>query len=150
MALCFLSQKIDLLLITHLEPDMKFLPRVLCVLLTSFAALLFGTAHAEVTLLNVSYDVTRELYKDINPAFVQHWKQTTGEQVKVDQSHGGSSKQALSVANGLEADVVTGARVTLAGIPQPHHQPHDQETIATAWPSCCSSTTPPSHRRRAR
>jgi sulfate transport system substrate-binding protein len=86
---------------------MKFLPRVLCVLLAGFAALLFGTAQAEVTLLNVSYDVTRELYKDINPAFVAHWTKTTGERIAVDQSHGGSSKQALSVANGLEADVVT-------------------------------------------
>ncbi len=59
------------------------------------------------TLLNVSYDVARELYKDINPAFQRSWKQQTGEDVKIDQSHGGSSKQARAVLDGLEADVVT-------------------------------------------
>lgn len=75
--------------------------------LAGAAALLLGTAHADITLLNVSYDVTRELYKEINPAFIQHWKETAGETIAVEQSHGGSSKQALSVANGLEADVVT-------------------------------------------
>ena len=71
------------------------------------AVLLCGTAQAEVALLNVSYDVTRELYRDINPAFVEHWAKTTGEKLAIEQSHGGSSKQALAVANGLEADVVT-------------------------------------------
>ena len=80
---------------------------ILRTLLAGAAALLLGTAHADITLLNVSYDVTRELYKEINPAFIEHWKQTTSERVDVEQSHGGSSKQALSVANGLEADVVT-------------------------------------------
>lgn len=69
--------------------------------------LLCGTARADVALLNVSYDVTRELHKDINPAFIEHWAKTTGEKVAVEQSHGGSSKQALAVANGLEADVIT-------------------------------------------
>ena len=59
------------------------------------------------TLLNVSYDVARELYKEINPAFIKHWKATTGEDLNVNQSHGGSSKQARSVIDGLEADVVT-------------------------------------------
>jgi sulfate transport system substrate-binding protein len=58
-------------------------------------------------LLNVSYDVSRELYKDINPAFQRAWKQQTGEDVTINQSHGGSSKQARSVLDGLEADVVT-------------------------------------------
>ena len=86
---------------------MKYSPGLVGVLLAGTAALLFGTAHADVTLLNASYDVTRELYKDINPAFTQHWAQTKGEKVTIDQSHGGSSKQAMSVANGLEADVVT-------------------------------------------
>ncbi len=62
---------------------------------------------ADTTLLNVSYDVTRELFKDINPAFIAHWKATTGETLTVNQSHGGSSKQARSVADGLEASVVT-------------------------------------------
>jgi len=72
-----------------------------CVLLAPAAA------FADTTLLNVSYDVSRELYKDINPAFVAYWKAKTGETVTVNQSHGGSSKQALSVIAGLEADVVT-------------------------------------------
>jgi sulfate/thiosulfate transport system substrate-binding protein len=62
---------------------------------------------AETTLLNVSYDVARELYKDINPAFAAAWEKQTGEKLTLNQSHGGSSKQALAVAGGLEADVVT-------------------------------------------
>lgn len=67
----------------------------------------FAAGAAEVELLNVSYDVARELYKDINPAFIADYKQKTGETVVVKQSHGGSSKQARSVADGLEASVVT-------------------------------------------
>jgi sulfate/thiosulfate transport system substrate-binding protein len=63
--------------------------------------------HAETTLLNVSYDVSRELYKAINPAFVAHWMAKTGEAVRVNQSHGGSSVQALAVIAGLDADVIT-------------------------------------------
>jgi sulfate transport system substrate-binding protein len=74
-------------------------------------ALMFLTAYtvyaADKTILNVSYDVSRELYKDINPAFADAWKAKTGEAVTINQSHGGSSKQALSVVSGLEADVVT-------------------------------------------
>jgi sulfate transport system substrate-binding protein len=66
-----------------------------------------AAAVAEPALLNVSYDVSRELYKAINPAFVADWKARTGATVTVNQSHGGSSKQALSVLAGLEADVVT-------------------------------------------
>lgn len=73
----------------------------------SFLFLTPMAALAQVSILNVSYDVARELYKDINPAFVAEWKAKTGEAVVVNQSHGGSSKQALSVASGLEADVVT-------------------------------------------
>jgi len=62
---------------------------------------------AETTLLNVSYDVSRELYKDINSAFEAQWQQEHGGAIKVNQSHGGSSKQAQAVAAGLEADVIT-------------------------------------------
>lgn len=62
---------------------------------------------APPALLNVSYDVAREFYKDYNAAFLRHWKQTTGEELTVNQSHGGSSKQARAVLDGLEADVVT-------------------------------------------
>jgi sulfate transport system substrate-binding protein len=63
--------------------------------------------HAQVTLLNVSYDVAREFYKDYNAAFAKHWKATAGEDIKLNQSHGGSSKQARAVIDGLEADVLT-------------------------------------------
>jgi len=59
------------------------------------------------SLLNVSYDVSRELYKDINPAFVAQWKAKTGQVLVINQSHGGSSAQAQAVANCLEADVAT-------------------------------------------
>jgi sulfate/thiosulfate-binding protein len=64
-------------------------------------------ARAETSLLNVSYDPTRELYQDFNAAFAKHWKSQTGETVTVQQSHGGSGKQARAVIDGLEADVVT-------------------------------------------
>ncbi|MBK7675377.1 MAG: sulfate ABC transporter substrate-binding protein [Candidatus Accumulibacter sp.] len=76
----------------------------------SFAALAFltaGAAFAQTTILNVSYDVSRELYKDINPAFSTAWKKQSGSDVTVNQSHGGSSKQAGAVIGGLEADVIT-------------------------------------------
>jgi sulfate transport system substrate-binding protein len=75
--------------------------------LIAATALVSITVHAETTLLNVSYDVARELYKDYNPVFAKYWKAKTGETININQSHGGSSKQALSVAAGLEADVVT-------------------------------------------
>ncbi len=65
------------------------------------------TEARETTLLNVSYDVTREFYKDYNQAFAAFWKGKTGETVIIHQSHGGSSKQARAVLDGLEADVVT-------------------------------------------
>ena len=61
----------------------------------------------KVTITNVSYDPTRELYANYNKIFAAHWKETTGQDVEITQSHGGSGKQALEVANGLEADVVT-------------------------------------------
>ncbi len=72
------------------------------------SALIGGNAAAQNnTLLNVSYDVAREFYKDYNAAFVAHYKKTAGQDVKIDQSHAGSSAQARAVADGLEADVVT-------------------------------------------
>lgn len=74
------------------------------------AALLLGSAsfaYADVSLLNVSYDPTRELYQDFNTAFAKYWKTKTGETVTIKQSHGGSGKQARGVIDGLEADVVT-------------------------------------------
>ena len=68
---------------------------------------LSSLAHADVTLLNVSYDPTRELYQDYNAAFAKYWKARTNETVTIKASHGGSGKQARSVIDGLEADVVT-------------------------------------------
>ncbi len=68
-----------------------------------------SVAHAadSGTLLNVSYDPTRELYEEINPLFARHWKEKTGQTIKINQSHGGSGKQARAVIDGLAADVVT-------------------------------------------
>jgi sulfate transport system substrate-binding protein len=76
---------------------------------TSLAAILLlgGNAWGDKTLLNVSYDPTRELYQQFNSAFAKHWEGKTGEKVAVKQSHGGSGKQARSVIDGLDADVVT-------------------------------------------
>ena len=75
----------------------------------ALAGLVFsGGAAAEVTLLNVSYDPTREFYRELNAAFARHWAEGhAGEKVTVNQSHGGSGKQARAVIDGLEADVVT-------------------------------------------
>jgi len=66
-----------------------------------------GLASAQTSLLNVSYDVAREFYKDLNAAYAAHVKKTTGKDIRIDQSHAGSSAQARAVADGLEADVVT-------------------------------------------
>jgi sulfate transport system substrate-binding protein len=78
--------------------------RSLLIAIGLFAA---NAASAQSSLLNVSYDVSREFYKDINAAYVAHVKKTTGKDIKIDQSHAGSSAQARAVADGLEADVVT-------------------------------------------
>jgi sulfate/thiosulfate transport system substrate-binding protein len=75
-------------------------------------ALSVGSALADKTLLNVSYDPTREFYKEYNEAFAAEWKAKTGEVVTINQSHGGSGKQARAVIDGLDADVVT---LALAG-----------------------------------
>ena len=76
-------------------------------LIGAAAAALALPALADTTLLNVSYDPTRELYQQFNAAFAKQWKAKTGETVTIRQSHGGSGKQARSVIDGLEADVVT-------------------------------------------
>jgi sulfate transport system substrate-binding protein len=82
--------------------------RVLPIALAVGSVFLFGLALAkDVTILNVSYDPTRELYQEFNEAFARHWKATTGDTVTIHQSHGGAGKQARSVLAGLEADVVT-------------------------------------------
>jgi len=77
----------------------------------ALAAIVLGASAAlhaaDISLLNVSYDPTRELYAQYNAAFAKHWKEKTGDNVMIKQSHGGSGKQARSVIDGLEADVVT-------------------------------------------
>ena len=84
------------------SPLLRFAAVSLVALSTSLSAL-----AADVTLLNVSYDPTRELYQDFNKAFAAYWKQQGGDAVAVRQSHGGSGKQARSVIDGIDADVVT-------------------------------------------
>ena len=86
---------------------MKLGPLRSTLLTLALATGLAGVAHAQTTLLNVSYDPTRELYQDFNPEFAKHWKARTGETVTIKQSHGGAGKQARAVIDGLEADVVT-------------------------------------------
>src|SRR6266446_5482828 len=82
---------------------MRHLVAILCVI-----GLCWSSASAkEIVLLNASYDPTRELYQDFNAAFAKYWQQKTGDKVTIKQSHGGSGKQARSVVDGLDADVVT-------------------------------------------
>jgi len=80
---------------------MKILPAILA----AFALTTAGLPAVEI--LNVSYDPTRELYTEFNAAFAKHWKEKTGEPLQVDQSHGGSGKQARSILDGIPADVAT-------------------------------------------
>jgi sulfate transport system substrate-binding protein len=83
---------------------MKTFLKILVLLAFAFAIV---ASAKDIKLLNVSYDPTRELYQDYNATFARYWKAKTGDNVVVAQSHGGSGKQAQSVINGLEADVVT-------------------------------------------
>jgi sulfate transport system substrate-binding protein len=76
-------------------------------LLLAAATLSVSTLTSAQTLLNASYDVSREFYKDVNAAFIASYKKSTGKDIKIDQSHGGSSAQARAVNDGLDADVVT-------------------------------------------
>jgi sulfate transport system substrate-binding protein len=83
-------------------------PKLALLVVTGLAALAWPVAaQNNVTLLNASYDATRELYRDLNPAFARYWKAKTGQNVTINQSHAGSGKQSRAVADGLEADVVT-------------------------------------------
>ena len=81
--------------------------RYLTLILALLSLLRVSEAHAQRTLLNVSYDPTRELYQNFNAAFAKYWKTKSGESVSIKQSHGGSGAQARAVIDGLEADVVT-------------------------------------------
>ena len=85
----------------------RFRSTLAALAVAGFATLAASAAFADTTLLNVSYDPTRELYKAVNEAFAKEWKAKTGETVKIEQSHGGSGKQARAVIDGLQADVVT-------------------------------------------
>ncbi len=85
----------------------RFLKRLAAAALVTSMLAAPAAQAATTTLLNVSYDPTRELYDDYNKAFAQHWKQKTGKDVSIRQSHGGSGKQARTVIDGLPADVVT-------------------------------------------
>jgi sulfate transport system substrate-binding protein len=100
--------------LTHILSRRPFLQLTASIALA--AACMGSALHAQtpapVTLLNVSYDPTRELYVEFNAAFTQYWKDKTGQDVTIKQSHGGSGKQARSVIDGLDADVVT---LALAG-----------------------------------
>ncbi len=80
--------------------------RSLLILITLVMAPI-GGAWAQITLLNVSYDPTREFYQEVDRAFIQHWQSESGQTIKINQSHGGSGAQARAVIEGLEADVVT-------------------------------------------
>ncbi len=76
------------------------------------ATLAGGHAHAQTTLLNASYDIARETFTAINPVFVEHWKKTTGKDIKIDQSFAGTSRQAQDIIQGKKADTVTFNQVT--------------------------------------
>jgi sulfate transport system substrate-binding protein len=86
---------------------MQFQKTRRALLALALGAAFAGNALADISLLNVSYDPTRELYQEYNTAFAKHWKAKTGETVAVKASHGGSGKQARAVLDGLDADVVT-------------------------------------------
>ena len=81
--------------------------KTITIAIATFAAFSSIASAQNTTLLNVSYDPTRELYQDFNTAFIKHWKEKSGETLTIKQSHGGAAKQARSVIDGLEADVVT-------------------------------------------
>ncbi len=86
---------------------MRFPTNVFRLIALAFAALSLPATAKDIKLLNVSYDPTRELYTAYNAAFAKHWKEKTGDTVVIEQSHGGSGKQARSVIDGLQADVVS-------------------------------------------
>src|SRR4026208_1822614 len=92
----------------------------------------------DIKLLNVSYDPTRERYQEFNAAFAKHWKAKTGEGVVIQQSHGGSSKQARAVIDGLDADVVTLA------LPYDIDMLHDKaQLLPEGWQSRLSNNSSP-------
>jgi sulfate transport system substrate-binding protein len=116
----------------------RFLPTVAAAVVALFAGAVMA---GETKLLNVSYDPTREFYQDYNAAFARHWAKQTGDTVTVNQSHGGSGKQARAVIDGLAADVVTLAPSCC----RPTGRPGWNTTARpTPRPSCswCARATP--------
>src|SRR5258706_5817500 len=100
------SKKLELTLKDATMSNLKL--KLALVTLAATVLLNFAAAYArEITLLNVSYDPTRELYEAVNAEFAKSWKAKTGDDLTINQSHGGSGKQARAVIDGLEADVVT-------------------------------------------
>jgi len=95
-----------------MKTNRRFISRLLSALVLASAGLSTLASAQSVSLLNVSYDPTRELYVEFNAAFSKYWKAKTGQDVTIKQSHGGSGKQARSVIDGIDADVVT---LALAG-----------------------------------
>ncbi len=95
------------MLSASLKKSLRKIPLLFALSLLATPLASHADNKSEVTLLNVSYDPTREFYQDYNKAFAAHWKAKTGQSVSVKQSHGGSGKQARSVIDGLDADVVT-------------------------------------------
>ena len=95
-----------------MKTNRRLVSRLLSTLVLASAGLSTLAFAQSVSLLNVSYDPTRELYVEFNAAFAKHWKAKTGQDVTIKQSHGGSGKQARSVIDGIDADVVT---LALAG-----------------------------------
>jgi sulfate/thiosulfate transport system substrate-binding protein len=91
---------------------MRKLGRLMVAAVSLGAVGLGAAAMADAVLLNVSYDPTRELYRDVNEAFAARWRRETGERVTIHMSHGGSGEQARAVISGLAADVVTLALAT--------------------------------------
>ncbi len=95
------------LLAIYRSPDTMNFKQKATLALAAIALTASQFASAQTTLLNASYDVAREFYKDINVAFIANYKKTTAKDIKIDQAHGGSSAQARAVNDGLDADVVT-------------------------------------------
>ena len=95
-----------------MKSNRRFINSLLGALVLGSVGLSTLASAQSVSLLNVSYDPTRELYVEFNAAFAKYWKAKTGQDVVIKQSHGGSGKQARSVIDGIDADVVT---LALAG-----------------------------------
>src|SRR5699024_4107078 len=86
---------------------LPFLSSSAIALVLALSPLGLSSAAAQDKILNVSYDIARELFEDLNPKFIEIWQARTGKELTIDQSHGGSSRQARAILEGLNADIVT-------------------------------------------